>query len=88
MQMKVHSFDTSYPVSIIGFLNKLKLACDATQTETIKKQKSRTLHFFENNVLVTTFSSCKLAAIHIAPVAASVNIVKPTTEKMFFGFYP
>lgn len=85
LQIKALFFNPSNPISITGFLDTVKLACD---TNCIHEQEEMEVLSFRFKIaLLTTLNSFMSGGTHNAPVVASVNTVEPTTEKKLLCSY-
>lgn len=84
--MKAHHFNSSDAISIICSLAFFKLMCETIHFH--EEAEILVPAFFVRNGFSKTFNSSMSAAKHIAPVIASVNTAKPTTQKIVLPNYP
>lgn len=73
--MKAHFFDTSDPISIIGFLATFKFACDTNRIH--ERADMWVLYFCEENILASILISRMSAAFNNTPAVAFIRLTEP-----------
>lgn len=83
-QMKAQFFYLSISIYIIDFLATFKRACDINR---FHEGAAMGVFSFINSALSTTSRNGMSAATHTAPVVASMNTIKSTTQKRLLSSY-